>query len=68
MSAVSGRSMRKRGDLTERVDARVRPSGARHRDVASVELAQRVFEQPWNGNARRLPLPADEIGAVVGER
>ena len=54
-------------DLPEGVNPRIRPSGTHHRDVAFVELAQRVFEEPLNGNARRLPLPADEISAVVGE-
>ena len=56
-----------RGDLTQSVNARIRPPRAHHRDVASVELAQGVLEEPLNRNAHRLPLPADEIGSVVGE-
>src|SRR5437660_12082115 len=55
-------------DLAERVNAGVGSAGAHDGDVALVELAQRLLEQTLNGDARRLTLPADEVGAVVRNR
>jgi hypothetical protein len=49
------------------MDSGIRPAGTRDTDVAPVELAQGVFEQALDGPAGRLPLPPDEIGAVIGE-
>ena len=54
-------------NLPQRVDARVGASGTGYRHVAVVEFPQRVFEKTLDGNAGRLPLPADVVGAVVGE-
>ena len=58
---------RKRGDLAQRVHARVGPAGAGDADIAAIELAKRVLDQPLDRRARRLPLPADVVRAVVGE-
>src|SRR4029079_2108134 len=58
---------RKAGDLAKRVDAGIRASCASHRDVALIQLAQRVLEKTLDGRARRLALPADKRGAVVGD-
>ena len=56
-----------RRDLPERVDPGVRAPRARHRDGLAVELRAGVFEQPLDGHALGLTLPADEAGAVVGD-
>src|SRR5262249_44115450 len=63
-----GALQRERRDLTERVDAGVGAARADHGHIAIVERARRVFEQTLNRRAGRLPLPADEVGAVVGDR
>ena len=58
---------RKTGDLAQRVHPGVGPSGAGDAHRALIELCQHLFEQALDRRARRLPLPADEVRAVVGE-
>ena len=53
--------------LRKRMDPRIRPAGAGHGDVTPRELPQGTFEQPLDGRPGGLALPADEIGAIVGE-
>ena len=47
--------------------ASVRPAPATATGPPSIR-DRRVFEQPLDGRPPRLPLPADEIGAVVGQK
>jgi hypothetical protein len=56
------------GDLSEGVDAGIRPAGAGHGHLAIVEIAQRVFDQSLNGCAAGLPLPAEERSTVIRDR
>ena len=53
------------GDLAERMDAGIGPAGAVHRDRHPFKARERVFYQPLDGYALRLPLPADETRSVV---
>ena len=55
-------------DLTECVDAGIRPSRAVHGDRCPVEASQRLLEQPLHGRPFSLSLPADQTRTVVGDR
>jgi len=55
-------------DLTTRMDAGIRPTGADDCDWLSFEQRERLLEQLLNRRTRRLPLPSDELGPVVRER
>ena len=69
MAASIGRGERQARDLPERVHAGVGASGAGDRDRRVLSSSrERVFEQALDRGAGRLPLPADEARAVVGER
>src|SRR5207245_1683121 len=59
---------RKSGDLPERVNAGVGAASTDNRHLASIELAERVFEETLNRSARGLALPTDEVSPVVRER
>ena len=52
----------------ERMDAGVGAAGAGDRDRTAFERRKRLFEQRLHRGARRLTLPSDEPGAVVGDR
>ena len=53
------------GDLAAGVGAGVGPARPGHRHRPAVELAERIFEQPLDGDPRRLPLPSHVSGAIV---
>jgi hypothetical protein len=55
-------------DLTERMHARIGPSGAVYGDRAAFESGKRLFEEALHRVTVCLPLPANEPGPVVGER
>ena len=47
------------------VDAGIGPSGAVQRHRRAVNRRERLFDQPLDRHALALPLPADEVAAVV---
>ena len=53
------------GDLAEGVDPRVGTAGPGDRHGGSEDARARLHQQPLDGGAARLPLPAVEVGAVV---
>src|SRR5678816_4214850 len=55
------------GDLSKRMNARVRPPRAMDRDRRTFEPGERLLEQSLNRFAIRLTLPADKPRPVVGE-
>jgi hypothetical protein len=50
------------------MDAGIRSPGARDDDTAALDRGQRTLEQRLDRRALGLPLPADEVGAVIRER
>ena len=53
------------GDLAERMDAGIGSARTVHRDRRPFKTRERLFQQPLDRYALRLPLPADETRAVV---
>ncbi len=57
------------GHLAERVNAGVGAAGAGNRpDLPAVERRERLFDDLLNRETVDLPLPADVVRAVVGQR
>ena len=54
------------GHLHERVNARVRSTGAVYDDLLLRDFASRIVQRALNRRDTRLGLPAMEISAVVG--
>jgi hypothetical protein len=53
--------------LAQGVHARVRPPAGQHAAAASGDLLDDRFEGLLDGPAARLPLPAGEVRAIVGQ-
>jgi hypothetical protein len=54
--------------LAERVDARVGPSRPDNGHARALDAGQRLLDERLDRNAAALPLPPDEVRAVVRQR